>query len=125
MVGTRRVLRGHVMVGACSHVGYYMLLTQIQCLIKFPTIILGMPHESRRIVKEKQQLMSPCSLGAVGCCARLWLYPGRRATGELWTEFVFVNEGVMFGLNRSTHEVRTAFCPVSNATWPYFWGDGQ
>lgn len=35
-----------------------------QHLIKFPTIILGMPHLSRLIVNEKQQFTKPCSLGA-------------------------------------------------------------
>ncbi|KIK36375.1 hypothetical protein CY34DRAFT_525673 [Suillus luteus UH-Slu-Lm8-n1] len=34
-----------------------------QHLMKFPTIILGVPHLSRLIVNEKHRLMKPSSLG--------------------------------------------------------------
>jgi hypothetical protein len=70
--------------------------------------MLGIPQLSRRIVNEKQQLIRPCSEGAVAGCPRLLPYPGRSATGELATELVFGIE-VMLGLYRSTHDVSTAF----------------
>jgi hypothetical protein len=34
----------------------------VQDLIKFPTIILGIPQSSRRMVNEKQQLINPSSV---------------------------------------------------------------
>ena len=67
-----------------------------------------MPHISLRIVNEKQQLMKPSSFGVVPSCNRL--------PGVLVPEFELI-----MGLNRSTHDVSTAFCVESNATLPYFW----
>ena len=40
-----------------------------QHFIKLPTIILGIPHLSLCIVKEKQQLTNPSSVGTSSCCA--------------------------------------------------------
>lgn len=72
--------------------------------MKFPTMRLGIPHVSRRIVIEKQQLMSASSFRAAN------------------SETVGAGGGppVRFGRWRRTHEVRTAFWVLSNATWPYF-----
>ena len=73
--------------------------------MKLPTMSVGMPYGSRRIVNEKQQLMKPSSFG--GCS-----FP--RAG-------VVAPDDGSRGLYRSTHDVRTAFCVESNATFPYFW----
>jgi len=56
----------------------------------------GIPHWSRRIVKLKQQLIN------------------RSSSGPLCPDLA------SSGLYRNEHDVSTAFCPVSNATWPYF-----
>ena len=66
----------------------------------------GIPNESRRIVNEKQQFIKPSSFGAVPSMPR----PGEAAP----------EPRVTAGLNRNTHEVNTAFCVESNATFPYF-----
>ena len=79
---------------------------KLQHLMKLPTMSVGIPYGSRRIVKEKQQLMKPSSFGG-GCVS-------------------FTRAGVIApddgssGLYRSTHDVRTAFWLESNATLPYF-----
>lgn len=76
--------------------------------MKFPTISVGIPYGSRRIVNEKQQLIKPSSFGCCCCCS-------------------FTRAGVTApddgssGLYRSTHDVRTAFWFESNATLPYFY----
>jgi hypothetical protein len=74
--------------------------------MKFPTIILGIPQVSRRIVTEKQQLMKPSSLDCPDAVA---------------VPFGVGERVARTGLYRRTHEVRTAFCFVSNAIWPYFY----
>ena len=84
----------------------YSVGRQRQHRIKFPTIMSGIPHESLRIVNEKQQLTNP-SLPGVGT---------RGARPEIIVpEFCFTR-----GLNRNTQEVKTAFCDESNATLQYF-----
>jgi len=65
--------------------------------------MLGIPHLSRLIVNEKQQLTKPSSLGA-----------------SSFPSFFRSDEILIKGLYRNTHEVRTAFWLESNATWPYF-----
>jgi len=59
------------------------------------------------MVNEKQQLMNPSSLGVVSKPVG----PGVAAPAPC----------VIVGLNRNTHEVKTAFCVESNATLPYFY----
>jgi hypothetical protein len=76
--------------------------------MKLPTIISGMPQVSRRMVNEKQQLTNPSSLG-VGVSKPA----GRGVTAPA--------PGVIVGLNRNTHDVKTAFCVESKATFPYFY----
>ena len=71
--------------------------------MKLPTIILGIPHLSRLMVNEKQQLMKPSSLGASS------------------PPSLFRSDVVLIkGLYRNTQDVSTAFWVESNATWPYF-----
>jgi hypothetical protein len=61
--------------------------------------MLGMPQVSRRIVKDRQQLMNPSSLGNSGCL----LFP--RDVAVMATA-----PGVVIkGLYRRTQDVRTAF----------------
>lgn len=74
--------------------------------MKLPTIILGIPHLSRLIVNEKQQLTKPSSLEASSP-----------------PSFFRSDEVLIKGLYRNTQEVSTAFCVESNATWPYFCRD--
>lgn len=78
--------------------------------MKLPTIILGIPQVSRRMVNEKQQLTKPSSLG--DSCG---LFDPRELAVIGATPGIVIS-----GLKRRTHEVRTAFCVESNATWPYF-----
>lgn len=74
--------------------------------MKLPTIMLGMPQVSRRIVNEKQQLTKPSSLGDSS---------GLLDPREL--AVIAAAPGVVIsGLNRRTQDVRTAFCVESNAT---------
>ena len=82
--------------------------------MKLPTISVGIPYGSRRIVNEKQQLIMPCSLGCGSCGASSAVLP-RGLAG------VVAPDVGSSGLYRSTHDVNTAFWFVSNATWPYFW----
>ena len=71
---------------------------QLQHFMKLPTIMLGMPQVSRRIVKDRQQLMNPSSLGNSGCL----LFPRDVA--------VMATAGVVIrGLYRRTQDVSTAF----------------
>lgn len=79
--------------------------------MKLPTINVGIPYGSLRMVNEKQQLIMPCSLGGGPCCPGV-LLPG-----------VAAPEVGSRGLKRRTHDVSTAFWFVSNATWPYFCRD--
>jgi len=58
------------------------------------------------MVNEKQQLMKPFSLGVVSKLA------GAGVAAPV--------PCVIVGLNRNTHDVKTAFCVESNATLPYF-----
>ncbi|TFY67478.1 hypothetical protein EVG20_g3934 [Dentipellis fragilis] len=70
-----------------------------------------MPHVSRRIVNEKQQLMKPSSFGA----------PAEPGSGAMRRAGVMLPDaGATSGLKRSTQDVSTAFCVESNATLPYF-----
>ncbi len=78
--------------------------------MKLPTMSVGMPYGSRRIVIEKQQLMKPSSSG--GGCVSL---PRAGVTAP---------DAGSRGLNRSTHDVSTAFWFESNATLPYFCAGG-
>lgn len=73
--------------------------------MKFPTMSVGMPYGSRRMVNEKQQLMKPSSFGG----------------GSLPRAGVTAPDEGKSGLKRSMHEVRTAFWFESNATLPYFY----
>jgi hypothetical protein len=100
--------------------------------MKFPTIMLGIPHLSRRMVKEKQQLMKPSSIGS--CSSSLLrtaddvLAPGVLSVianrSKKWDheyEGAYAPAGVALlmtglaalefntGLYLSTHDVRTAF----------------
>ena len=82
-------------------------------MIKFPTIKVGMPYGSLRMVNEKQQSMTSCSFaggsGSFVPCS--------------WSEFaagVTDPDVGSTGLKRSWHVVRTAFWFESNATCPYF-----
>lgn len=75
--------------------------------MKFPTMSVGIPYGSRRMVNEKQQLMKPSSFGG-GCVS----FPRAGVTAP--------DDGSN-GLYRSTHDVRTAFWLESNATLPYFY----
>lgn len=75
-------------------------------LMKLPTIILGMPHWSLRIVNDKQQFTKPCSFGNSSCL----LLPLELAV-------MAAAPGVVIrGLNRKTQDVSTAFWVESNAT---------
>lgn len=81
--------------------------------MKFPTIKVGMPYGSLRMVNEKQQSMTSCSFaggsGSLVPCS--------------WSEFgagVTDPDVGSTGLKRSWHVVRTAFWFWSNATAPYF-----
>lgn len=101
--------------------------------MKFPTIILGIPHVSLLIVNEKQQLMNPSSFGtslASAVPVPLWLFAARGSAEEMGavlavrrtTGVTRPPEGaVMFGLKRRTQDVRTAFWVESKATLPYFY----
>lgn len=97
----------------------YLALPPIQHLMKFPTIILGMPHLSRRMVNEKQQLMKHSSGGASASLSfRACFFPAPFAAS-----FAVDEESVLrFGLYRKTQDVSTAFCDESNAIWPYLCG---
>lgn len=115
--------------------------------MKFPTIMLGIPHVSLLIVNEKQQLMNPSSFGPgfasaaapapplVAPAPALPLFAALAAAltamgkdEEMGAVLavrrmagVMEPEGAwMLGLKRRTQEVRTAFWVESKATLPYF-----
>lgn len=96
----------------------YLASPPTQHLMKFPTIMLGMPHLSRRMVNEKQQLMKHSSGGASASLSfRACFFPAPFAAS-----FAVDEESVLrFGLYRSTQDVSTAFCEESNAIWPYLY----
>lgn len=80
--------------------------------MKLPTIRVGIPYGSRRMVKEKQQSMNPCS--RVG--------ESSRSLYDLPRVFAGVADPELgnIGLNRNSHDVSTAFWLLSKATCPYF-----
>lgn len=71
---------------------YVYGLSRGQHLMKLPTIMLGIPHLSRLIVNEKQQLTKPSSLGVSSP-----------------PSFFRSDEVLISGLYRNTQEVSTAF----------------
>jgi len=108
--------------------------------MKFPTIMLGIPHLSLRIVNEKQQLMKPSSiawfsssfLAVTDPFEDVEPKPTMSVNGlknenkhkldnvALLTMGLLLLPAFKTGLYRKTHEVKTAFWLESNATWPYF-----
>ena len=78
--------------------------------MKLPMIMLGIPQVSRRMVKDRQQLMRLSSLGSSSC-----LFAPRELAVIATAAGVVIN-----GLYRRTQDVSTAFWLESNATCPYF-----
>lgn len=80
-----------------NKVGQLIILSQH--LMKLPTIILGIPHLSLRIVKEKQQFTCPSSTSV------------SRSSVVIAVDVLLED-----GLYRRTQDVKTAFWLESNAT---------
>ena len=80
-------------------------LRGVSCVPSTPDEVAYNLRWDARIVDEKQQLMKPSSPGVVSKPGD----PGGAVPAPC----------VIMGLNRSTHDVKIAFCVESKATLPY------